>query len=38
MKLYNKDENKDKFQSFVKFTKKINDNDFSAFTFYKRAL
>ena len=37
-KLYNKDKNKRKFQSFVNFTKKINDNDFSGFTFYKKAL
>ena len=38
MKLYNKDKYKGKFNSFVKFTKKINDNNFLGFTFYKKAL
>ena len=32
MKLYNKDKNKGKFQYF---TKKINDNNFSGFPFYR---
>ena len=32
MKLYNKDKKKGTF------IKKINDNDFSGFTFYKKAL
>ena len=36
MKLYNKDTNKGKFQSFVNFTKKINDIGFSRFTFSKK--
>ena len=31
------DKNKGKFKSFVNFTKKINDNDFSSITFYKKA-
>ena len=35
MKLYHKDKNKGKFQSFVNFSKKTNDTDFSGFTFYK---
>ena len=38
MELHNKDKIKGKFQSFVNFTKKINDNDFVGFTFYKMAL
>ena len=38
MKLGNKDKNKGKFQSFVNFTKKINDNDFLGFNFYKKFL
>ena len=38
IKLYNKNKNKGKFQSFVNFTKKINDNDFSGFNFYEKAL
>ena len=33
MKLCNKDKNKGKFQPFVSFTKKINDDHFSGFTF-----
>ena len=32
MKLYNRDKNKGKPQSFVNFTEKINDNNFSGFT------
>ena len=36
MKLHTKDENKGKFQTLRNFTKKINDNDFSGFTFYKK--
>ena len=35
IKLYKNDKNKGKFQSFVNFTKKINDNDFPSFSFYK---
>ena len=38
MKLYNKGKNKRKFKSFVSFTKKINDNIFLGFNFYKKAL
>ena len=38
MKLCNRDENKGKFQSFLNITKKIYDNDFSSFAFYKKAL
>ena len=38
MELYNKDKNKGKFQSFVKSTKKINNNVFSGSTFCKKAL
>ena len=38
MKLHNKDKDKEKFQSFGNVTKKINDNDFSGFTFYRTAL
>ena len=38
MKLYNNDRNKREFQSFVNFTKKINDSYFSGFTFYKKVL
>ena len=37
-KLYKKDKNNGKFQSFLNFTKKINDYDFLGFTFYKKAL
>ena len=37
MQLHSKDKNKRKFQFFVNFTKKINDNDFSGFTFYEKA-
>ena len=37
MKLKNNDKNKGKFQSFVYFTK-VNDNDFSGFTFHKKVL
>ena len=32
------DSNKGKLQSLVDFTKKLNENDFSAFSFYKNAL
>ena len=38
IKLYNSDKNKEKFDSFVNGTWKINDNDFSGFTFYKKVL
>ena len=38
MELYNKDKDKGKFQSFITFTKKINDNIFLGLTFYKKAL
>ena len=38
IKLYNRDKNRGKFQSFINFEKKINDNDFSGFTFYEKAL
>ena len=37
MKLYSKDKIKGKVESFVNFTKKIN-NDFSGFNFCKKAL
>ena len=37
MKLCNKDKNKGKFQSFLNFTKKINDNHFQASLFTKRS-
>ena len=37
MELHNKDKIKGKFQYFVNFTKKINDNDFAGFTFHKKA-
>ena len=38
VKLYDKDKIKGKFQSFGNFTKKLNDNDFLGFTFYKKPL
>ena len=38
MKLYNKDKNREKFQSFENFTMKLKDNDFLGFTFNKKAL
>ena len=38
MKLYNNDRNKREFQSFAKFTKKVNVSCFSGFNFYKEKL
>ena len=35
MKLYNNDKNKEKFEFFLKFTKKINGNDFPGLAFFK---
>ena len=37
MKLYNKDKNKEKFEFFFKFIKKINGKDFPRFVFFKIA-
>ena len=36
MSLYKNDKYKGKLRLFVNFTKKINDNDFLSFTFYKK--
>ena len=36
MSLYKNDKNKGKL-NFLNFTKKINDNDFLSFTFYKKS-
>ena len=38
MKLYNRDKNKGKLQSFVNFTKKKSNDDFLGFTLHKKAL
>ena len=33
-----RDKSKGKFQSFVNFTRKTNDNDFPSLTFYENSL
>ena len=38
MDLHNRDKNKGKYQSFVKFTKKKNNDGFLGFTLHKKVL